>query len=91
MSSKYGESGWLAEERLFGGRFLIYWDDEKEEGNLAAISHVVFNSDPESWVIDVDVATKLLSSLQSPRLDWPVRSMLTPYCRLATLECGLLK
>jgi len=35
--SKYGESGWLAEERRFGGRFLIYWDDEKEEGNLATV------------------------------------------------------
>ena len=28
---------------------------------------------------DVGVATKLLSSLQSPRLDWPARSTLTPY------------
>ena len=28
---------------------------------------------------DVNVATKLLSSLQSPILDWPARSTLTPY------------
>ena len=49
--SKYGESGWLAEERLFAGWFLIYWDDEKEEGNLATISRVVLNSGSESWVV----------------------------------------
>ena len=28
---------------------------------------------------DVNVATKLLSSLQSPILHWPARSTLTPY------------
>jgi hypothetical protein len=94
--SKHGESGWLAEERLFAGRFLIYWNDEKEEGNLATIDDVVLSDGSGSWVIgessqwcwlydgadfseDVNVATKLLSSLQSPKLDWPARCTLTPY------------
>jgi hypothetical protein len=94
--SKHGESGWLAEERLFAGWFLIYWNDEKEEGNLATIDDVVLSDGSGSWVIgessqwcwlydgadfseDVNVATKLLSSLQSPKLDWPARCTLTPY------------
>ena len=36
------------EERLFCGRFLMYWDDGKEEGNLAS---VVLDSGSESWII----------------------------------------
>lgn len=29
---------------------------------------------------DVDMATKFLSSLQSPMLDWPTKATLTPFC-----------
>ena len=45
--SKHGESGWLAEERLFAGQFLIYWDDATKNGDLAAISDLVLNSGSE--------------------------------------------
>ena len=51
LMSKYGESGWLAEERLFAGRFLVYWDDAMNNGDLAAISDLVLNSGSEYWLI----------------------------------------
>lgn len=49
--SKYGECGWLAERELFGGRFFIYWDDKEDEGNMAAISHVVLDDSDSEWEI----------------------------------------
>ena len=49
--SRYGESGWLAEERLFGGRFLAFWDDATKDGDLAAINDLVLNSGSEYWMI----------------------------------------
>jgi len=60
--SKNGESGRLAEERLFAGRFLVFWDDATKNGDLAAISDLVLNSGLEYWVIsESEVFTIMLA------------------------------
>ena len=49
--SKHGESGWLVEEEIMGGRIAVEWIDKSNFGEMDAIDRVILMNGSQSWVV----------------------------------------
>jgi hypothetical protein len=49
--SEYGESGFLVEDEIVGGRLSVEWDKPLDAANMGEISRVVIKRDSCQWPV----------------------------------------
>jgi hypothetical protein len=55
-TGEWGESGWLVEETIMGGKLAVEWDDGCNFGNMDLISRVLLVDGPVARVISKAIA-----------------------------------
>ena len=85
-----GESGWLVEEQLMGGRLLAEWTNKQHFGDMFRIDNVLLKKGSNNWELgnycqvfcdivltlleDVNMATTSLASLRCSKFVPPLQS-----------------